>query len=530
MEHANRWYYLLMAIIVCAGPAFSDSLPVFPGAQGFGCYTPAGRGGKIIKVTNLNDDGPGSLREAVEQSGPRIVVFEVGGIITQNSYLRIRDPYITIAGQTAPSPGITLTGRQGIWVYTHDVLIRHIAVRLSDSRSPWIGPNDTEQRISLSIHNRGGNPYNLVFDHCSFMWHNGKVQVWGDCKEETHNDFTFTNCIISEGLLNSLHYEGAHSKGMLIGNILRRISVIRCLFSHNGDRNPLIKGGSRGVVVNSAVYNPMISGIVGTWTTFCDGGARSVRMVAIGNVLKSGVNTALIGNSFVNYPGGGSSVVYYEDNVADRNYQDDNGDPSQMAATPQEALWHESIKVFPSSKTWDCVLSNVGPRPLDRDTVERRVISDVINGTGRIIDSPSEVGGLPDHQMVTRTLDIPANPDADDDNDGYTNVEEWLNRMADELEAPSSCEGAELHIHGKKVEPQFDVPGIRILETPEGFELQLPFDRACRVAIYRPDGRCICRIRRERSKPIRITDNLLQTGLNILTFDKSENRAIRILK
>ncbi|MBD3321131.1 MAG: hypothetical protein GF350_08570 [Chitinivibrionales bacterium] len=515
----------LSALLYSAGLAAGDALPVFPGAQGFGSYTPAGRGGSIIRVTNLNDDGPGSLREAVEQAGPRIVVFEVGGIITQNAYLHIRDPYITIAGQTAPPPGITLTGRQGIWISTHDILIQHIAVRLSDSREPWISSDQKEERCTMVAHNRRGDLYNVLFDHCSFMWHNGKVSLWGNCDENSHRDITFSHCIIAEGLQNSIHHEGAHSKGLLIGNIVRKVSVLRCLFSHNWDRNPVVKGGSRAVIVNNIVYNPGYNGIIGTLATFC-GGMRSVRMVAIGNVLQSGVNTGLGSGSLVGFDGGGSSVIYYEDNSADGNYRADNGDTAYMSETPQDALWHESIKMLPVEHTRNCVLSNVGPRPLDRDTVERRVIRDVVNGSGEIIDSPSEVGGLPDHTMTNRVLDIPSSPHADDDNDGYTNVEELLHEMAAELESPSSCTDTGLSIGSRQKLPHAGMPKIVVQKKQDTFILRLPFPEACTVDICRLDGKCIYRIRRQHNKPLSIEEKMLCPGLNILKFGAKANCTI----
>jgi hypothetical protein len=113
-------------------PFARDNLPVFPGAVGFGTTTYAGRGGQIIKVTNLNASGPGSLKTALETAGPRIIVFEVGGTIDWTDlgpHVTIRKPFVTIAGQTAPVPGINIKG-SGIRFATHDVLIQHIRIRV----------------------------------------------------------------------------------------------------------------------------------------------------------------------------------------------------------------------------------------------------------------------------------------------------------------------------------------------------------------------------------------------------------------
>ena len=119
---------LLLAIIALSISFASTEAqqPAFPGAEGYGKYTKGGRGGVVYEVTNLNDAGPGSLRAAVEAKGPRTVIFRVSGTITLASALKISNPYITIAGQTAPSPGIMLGKGHGIQIYTHDVLVQHI--------------------------------------------------------------------------------------------------------------------------------------------------------------------------------------------------------------------------------------------------------------------------------------------------------------------------------------------------------------------------------------------------------------------
>lgn len=116
----------------------SSATTAFPGAVGWASATPGGRGGRIIRVTTLAADGPGSLKAALEAKGPRIVVFEVGGVIDMaRQTITIREPYLTIAGQTAPSPGITLI-RSGIDIATHDVIMRHIRVRTGVDDQPLL--------------------------------------------------------------------------------------------------------------------------------------------------------------------------------------------------------------------------------------------------------------------------------------------------------------------------------------------------------------------------------------------------------
>jgi len=163
----------LIVVLITTGfqtPSVSSAgtfgLPVFPGAEGFGTDTPAGRGGQIIKVTNLNDSGPGSFREALNTEGRRVIIFEVGGIIWLSRTLSVREPFVTIAGQTAPWPGITLAGSALIF-FTHDVLVQHIYARGGDEP----GGSVSNERDGIKAIGKGGNEvYNIVIDHCSFSW------------------------------------------------------------------------------------------------------------------------------------------------------------------------------------------------------------------------------------------------------------------------------------------------------------------------------------------------------------------------
>ncbi|MGH8025941.1 MAG: hypothetical protein ACREO0_04340, partial [Pseudoxanthomonas sp.] len=153
---------LLMPLAgVSAAPA--DAPLAFPGAQGWAAHTTGGRGGKILRVTTLAADGPGSFAEAVNSKGPRIVVFEVGGVIDLGvKTLNIREPYLTIAGQTAPQPGITLI-RGGLDIFAHDVVVRHIRVRPGDAGLPKMSGNDFDAISTVGAHD-------VIVDHCSLTW------------------------------------------------------------------------------------------------------------------------------------------------------------------------------------------------------------------------------------------------------------------------------------------------------------------------------------------------------------------------
>ena len=224
----------------------SAYLPSFPGAEGYGAVSIGGRGGRVIKVTNLNDSGAGSLREALTASGPRIVIFTVSGTITLNSNINITNPYLTVAGQTAPGEGITIK-HADIRVLTDDVIIRYLRVRN--------GPGDTNpddgnrDNISVNTANR------VIIDHCSVSWStNENTNVYNS------HDITFQWNLIGEGLYSSTHPDGIHGHAMLVYRTntidgTTNLSVHHNLMAHNFFRNPEVQTGEPFEYVNNVVYN-----------------------------------------------------------------------------------------------------------------------------------------------------------------------------------------------------------------------------------------------------------------------------------
>ena len=259
---------------------------------GFGVETPGGRGGKLLRVTNLNARGPGSLREALEARGPRIVVFEVGGAIDLGkSTLTVSEPFLTVAGQTAPSPGITII-RGGMAIRTHDVVMRHIRVRPGDAGGPE--ESGWEPEVSTS----GPQAYNIVVDHCSFSWAvDENLSASGpryDGEAGTSRNVTFSNNIIAEGLYDSSHAKGMHSMGTLVHDYSTNIAVIGNLYAHNNQRNPYFKAYTTGVVVNNVVYNPGAGAIRLDWPASEWEGRpapRNGRLSVVGNVVIHGPDT-----------------------------------------------------------------------------------------------------------------------------------------------------------------------------------------------------------------------------------------------
>lgn len=209
-------------------------LPAFPGAEGMGASTTGGRGGTVVFVTNLNDSGAGSLRAACDTSGPRIVVFNVSGTINLASLLEVATPYITIAGQTSPG-GICIAGYP-FKISTHDVVITHMRFRVGSHGMGAVRPDDVH-----SVEIRGtpaSNAFNIIFDHCSMSWGiDETVEISGASR-----DITFSHCIIGEGLDKAGHSEGHHGAGMLLrGKDSPRtvnVSIHHCFFTQCHFRMP----------------------------------------------------------------------------------------------------------------------------------------------------------------------------------------------------------------------------------------------------------------------------------------------------
>src|SRR5262245_37354590 len=206
----------LLAATLALGAAGAQALPVIPGAAGYGMDTAAGRGGSAIRVTNLNASGAGSLKACIDASGPRTCVFEVSGTIRITSDLIVRNGRLTIAGQTAPSPGITIRGAALRINQTSDVLVQHLRVRAGDDPN---GP-DPDNRDSLKIEGSDATPVrNIVIDHCTFSWAIDEVaSVWGP-----HDNVTLSNNIFAEPLHESIHPSASggvtpHGFGVIIGS------------------------------------------------------------------------------------------------------------------------------------------------------------------------------------------------------------------------------------------------------------------------------------------------------------------------
>jgi pectate lyase len=430
----------------------------FPGAEGFGSKTVGGRAGAVIEVTNLNDSGPGSLRSAIESHGPRIVVFRVSGTIGLDSPLVIKNPYITIAGQTAPGEGITLRATNAntdplLDITTHDVVVRYLALRA--------GPPAAGDAMNVTAIDH--EAYNIVLDHNSLSWGVDQVfATWYDV-----HDISIQWNIFSEALDCSLHAKGCHSKGPMLGSYASdenkdqpgayNLSFHHNLMAHNGERNPLVKTSGVCDVVNNMVYNPF-----GTFIHVDMERQLTVLPVNIvGNYFKPGPDTEA-GKYGVRgiYPGSFGAQIYVEGNIGPHRL--DDGLPEIEIVNPDSRQYVVSaphpaspITTTTASQAYEQVLSRAGANMgLDckgnffarRDAIDSRIVDDVKYGTGNVIDDPSEVGGwltidsavpctdtdhdgMPDlwEQKYGFSAKDPEDASEDANQDGYTNIEEFLN-------------------------------------------------------------------------------------------------------
>ena len=419
---------VLVAASVIAGPAFrtasgvagASQVPVVPGAEGFGTTTVAGRGGAILRVTTLKDGGPGSLRAALLTPGPRTIIFETSGTIVINRDLEIRSSYVTVAGQTAPSPGITIRGA-GLDIQTHDVLVQHLRIRVGDE----VGgppPGNFGNRQGLKIENVKGGVFNVVADHLSVSWPLGKSSTWYPL-----HDVTISHCIFSEGLLSPQY---PYSMGLLLGDSGTNVSVIGSLFAHNDERNPYVKGATTAIFANNLIYDPGHFAVM--LSDYNHTGPFAVTIV--GNVMIPGPSTVKphIVQALTQVPRG--SRVYMADNLAPAQLYQSPGivDPTVGTAP----VWTTPLTVRPAGQVEAWVLATAGARPADRDAVDQRLITEVRTRTGRIITSQTDVGGWPDLVVNVRPLTLPANPNGDSGN-GYTNLEMWLEQFAAQVEGRS---------------------------------------------------------------------------------------------
>lgn len=423
--------------------------PAFPGAEGFGAYSKGGRGGKVIYVTNLNDNGEGSLRRAVEQEGPRTVVFAVSGTIELKNRLDIENPYLTIAGQTAPGDGICLKG-ETVKILTHDIIIRYIRVRVGDAKFNVGGTNQGKDAIDISAGE------DIIVDHCSAGWSLDEA-VSASTKNPGLTRVTVQWCFITEGLNIDKHGYGS----LIRGTGGAQYSYLHNLYAHNYGRNP--RPGNYDVnphdkdplgllldFRNNVIYN-----WGGAHAGYNNDSLSVTRMNYVGNYLIPGTDSEKNGIAY-------ATCSAYDRSYFEGNYYDGFLPADQWSLVRFRKYWTEkNIQEYKQTIPFEAgtvntedaqlalrqVLENGGATLPKRDAVDLRIVDNVRNRTGRIIKSQEDVGGWPELKSLTAQVDSDKDgmPDswetkngldpknADDrnkiGNNGYTMLEKYLNSI-----------------------------------------------------------------------------------------------------
>jgi pectate lyase len=474
MKKSSRVVNVFVSIFVLV--SLLSAQPSFPGAEGGGSVSIGGRGGKVIEVTNLNNSGPGSFRQACNTFGARTIIFKVGGTIVLDSAIVITDSYLTIAGQTAPGDGILIRSAPGmkqapiIFVNSHDIIVRYLRVRPGPYANKQAGDAITVYKTAS----------NIIIDHCSLTWSTDEnTEVW--VKDKPGKNFTWQWNIISEGL-------GSHSCGMNSGSNYRNvpdrmtdISVHHNLFSHNGKRSPLMKVKtsdvinniiygwkyyptqlSGGVIVdiiaNKYVFQPSVhSGedrkeII--WKPYNNSAATGpqgnpsiyfVHNIGPHNDNPEATNawekmTEMTALTHWGFPEGGQTVIPIE-------YKRDSRRITSYPITIDNVLDLDSILLAENGIGACMKLDENGKFIPNRDAVDTRIINEYKTKTGKIISEtevlalyPDMQNGIPytdeDHDGMADVWEVangldPTNPndrnETDRNTEGYTNLELFLN-------------------------------------------------------------------------------------------------------
>ncbi len=415
----KSFYLILFLLPFHYSNLYSQQL-AFPGAEGWGKFTSGGRGGTILEVSNLNDSGPGSLREAVYHKGARIIVFKVSGTISLDTNLTIQNDSVTIAGQTAPGDGICIKNYP-VEVRANEVIIRFLRLRHGDERQ--------NQDDALNI--MGSR--NVIIDHCSASWGvDETLSAWGN------ENVTVQWCIVSESLDNSYHFKGPHGYGAIWGGT-------NCTYHHNlladhTSRNPRFSGGVTAKCINVDFRNNLVF----NWGFNSSYGGEAGTINMVDNYYKPGPATLSDVKNRIVEPWDSTSRWYISGNFVEGfpeiNKDNWNGGVQPKTGEPGHYRSITPFKFVPINEdspveVYNKILKSCGAILPERDAVDNRIIEQVVisraasgsklyakeynldpgMSTG-IIDSQTEVNGWPELKS--------SSPPADSDNDGIPDVVE----------------------------------------------------------------------------------------------------------
>lgn len=400
----------------------ADAGPAFPGAEGAGAIATGGRGGEVYFVTNLNDSGAGSLRDATSR-GNRIILFKVAGTIALESPLDINESNITIAGQSAPGGGVCLRNYP-LMVRGDNIIIRFLRMR----------PGDEAKHEGDALTIWGAD--RVMIDHCSMSWSTDSVN---DVVRDSSN-VTVQWSIISEPLNNSVHSKGAHGYGTGWGSGPEAgNSYHHNLLAHCNSRSPRL-GSERGAqldVRNNVIYN------IGTGWAY---GGEHAEVNYVGNYYRPGPNTRRPAEIFrISSPHTrmflGGNVVEGNAVVTRHNLQGltvDDGIALEEV-TVETPFSSPPVVTHSAEEAYELVLAYAGATLPRRDAVDERIIADVRTGTGQIIDSQRSVGGWPDLTSSSALQDTESRSDDAEPSEklnslagaaGGADLENYLNELA----------------------------------------------------------------------------------------------------
>lgn len=411
-------------------PAVSTGPRAFPGAEGYGTQTPGGRGGKVIFVNNVNDSGPGSLRDAIEQSGPRMVVFRVSGTIEMKSDMVVQNSNITIAGQSAPGDGICLKNYKFL-IASRDVVVRHLRFRRGNAS----GLKDDTLGIESAE--------NVVIDHCSLSW---------GCDETLNTWHGSKNITVQWSIIAEALHHNDHGFAATLGGV--NASYHHLLIANSPGRNPSIAGNNEFQTIHMDFRNSVIFNF--GYRTF-DGKPSSVNIV--GNYFKPGPNSTETNFASIDRAGTYQKIPttawYVANNVWEGNEKisQDNalgvtGESQWLTSLPNEFA---PVQTVSAVEAYELVLAKVGATQPKRDSVDTRIIKEVSTGqptVGKgVLMDPADVGGWPtlssseappdgDHDGIPNSWEeangLDPNNEADGKKlqaDGYSNLEHYLNSI-----------------------------------------------------------------------------------------------------
>jgi len=423
------------------------AIPAFPGAEGAGAYAMGGRAGRVFIVTSLEDDGPGTLREAVKAKGPRMVVFAVSGTIPLKSNLNIKHDFITIAGQTAPGGGITLRDYPLVVAANH-VVVRHVRSRL--------GSASGQEADAISVY----DGKHIILDHVSASWSTDEsLSVSQKYKEGLIglDQVTIQWSVIAESLNKSVHAKGDHGYGTLArGSFGARYSFHHNLWASHTARMPRPGNFETQADDPTGAFMDFRNNVFFNWKGTGKGGASGYNADTDAVTAYNFVN-----NYYVAGPDSKGAHAFDEKSPVAKAYFAGNwmnhaepADPWSLVTGVQADGYRQTapipmapVTTEPADGAFRAVLAKAGAGRV-RDSVDERIMAGVAKGQGRIIDSQDDVGGwpelatgpappdgdrdgMPDAWEAAQGLNPadPADGATDRNGDGYTNLEEYLNGL-----------------------------------------------------------------------------------------------------